>query len=246
MAILSVGDFINYCVDWIEANQTSIADAWAGPGEGWEDWARVELRRYITKQDIASDLGGTANVYKSKKWACDFLLNDQLTDNVSQKVIVEFKAQSKGRIKDFRNDFEKTVGKLGEVAGGFGEAERVAAALFFTKDVGKSVYSAATTLAAANLSDALGKYNRVFFSTRYNPWRLTPGQFSSRLRTGAEEPKKAEEEDDVFELGLVWTSLGPATPPEEQDVEESSSDVEESSSLEQTEAPQPEKKRARK
>lgn len=218
--LLTADGFIDLLKEWTERHLDDINAGWAaafqepdlGRGAaGWELWLQQELRNYVRKTYPKYDLGGPVKLYvkhgggKSDE-QCDFLLNSQTAakveraegDNVvvdqvatnRQKVIVELKAQSLGRLTDFRSDFRKVVGKLGRVAPQYAEADRLAVAFVFTVDVARESEdprSAIPDVAAKHFVALLNEYDRMYFgrvtgddgSVRTMVERRTPGSATS-------------------------------------------------------------------
>ncbi|MEU8278523.1 hypothetical protein ACFYOK_37150 [Microbispora bryophytorum] len=220
--IFTADAFIDLVVEWTEANQAAIADAWANPGEGWEDWIRIQITRFIQGRFLAADLGRERHVYADTTKQCDFVLNGEVARDPSKRVVVEIKTQSEGRLPHFRGDFTKDLEKLREVTGEYRYAEGLAIGFFFTKDAGAADGKLFSPVGARNLAKFMNDYHRVYFSSKYNPWRIEPGEMADRLLKSAKSPELAQERDDVFELGMVWRRLDPLLTAMEEDDTDSS------------------------
>ena len=218
--ILTADEFIELVVEWTEANQAAIAAAWANPGEGWEDWIRIEITRFIQGRFLAADLGRERHVYTDTSKQCDFVLNGQVAPDPARRVVVEIKTQSQGRLAHFRGDFKQDLEKLDELAGEYRYAQRLAIGFFFTKDAGAATGKLFSPVGARNLAEFLNDYHRVYFSSKYKPWRIEPDEMADDLVSRAGSPKLAQERDDVFELGMVWWRLDPLATAEEEEEEE--------------------------
>jgi hypothetical protein len=205
--ILTVEEFIDLTEKWADSHLAEIANAWAMRGEGWEDWLRIEIGKYIVQQHVSADLGGfTRRTYTNVKQQCDFVLNDNIGHD---KVVVEFKAQSVGRLSDFRSDFKRDVARLDNVSDDYVFAGRLAVAFFFTKDVSKGSNTISST-SALNFAGFLDDYDRVFLSAEYEPLRLAPGGLTPQIKQKTNIPKRGTTSpESTYEIGFVWTSLGP-------------------------------------
>ncbi|UBU09165.1 hypothetical protein [Nonomuraea gerenzanensis] len=232
--LLTVHGFLELLVRWADKNLDTIAKYWAMPGEGWEDSLRTALAAYA-QDDIQTawmDLGDPSKraVYTTKapkpKMA-DFVLNGTVAKYYDNEVIVEIKTQSLGRIKDFRNDFEKDVAKLDEVDEQHADCVRLAVGVFFTSDwtQSKNAKAANEPVENAKVSESftewLDTYDRVYFSDTYQPitrkaGTQTPLQLARagtiHVTKGGENiqrPKGAKElrPEDVHELGIVYQIL---------------------------------------
>jgi hypothetical protein len=247
--LLTVHGFLELLFRWADSNLDTIAKYWAMPGEGWEDSLRTSLATFA-QEDIETtwmDLGDPSKraVYTTKtpkpKMA-DFVLNGTVAKSYNDDVIVEVKTQSLGRMKDFRNDFEKDVAKLDEVDDNHAESVRLAFAVFFTSDwtQSKNQKTATEPVENKNVAQAftewLDGYDHVYFSQTYKPVRRKAGTqtklqldragtiYVEKGGEGIKRPKGAEQLRgvDVHELGIVYKIL-----PSKNDVERARIEAEE-------------------
>ncbi|MEW9553291.1 hypothetical protein [Nonomuraea sp. NPDC050783] len=231
--LITVEGFLELLIAWADDNLKTIARFWAMPGEGWEDSLRTALSSYVEDRHPWADLGApqTRNVYKTKKpkpKQADFVLNGTVADSASDKVIVEVKTQSIGRLKDFTGDFEGDLDKLDEVDEDHLDCARLAIGVFFTSDWTQSKTAKKGTVPAENAKVStsftkwLDKYDHVYFSETYKPIRRAAGtQTGTQLEkagaiyrqkksgTGVKPPAGAVELEawDVHELGIVYKLL---------------------------------------
>lgn len=239
--LLTADGFLTLLFAWADENLNTIAKFWAMPGEGWEDSLRTALSTYIEDKHPWADLGApqTRTVYTTKKpkpKQADFVLNGTVADSSSDKVIVEVKTQSLGRIKDFKNDFEGDVAKLDEVDEGHTDCARLAFGVFFTSDWTQSKKEKGEAVPAENakvstsFTEWLDDYDHVYFSATYQPIRRAAGKQTDAQKekagaiyrtkmsaTGVQPPADAVklEKWDVHELGIVYKLL-----PSKRDVRE--------------------------
>ncbi|MFG1957332.1 hypothetical protein [Nonomuraea sp. NPDC049028] len=239
--LLTADGFLTLLFAWADENLNTIAKFWAMPGEGWEDSLRTALSTYVEGKHPWADLGApqTRAVYETKKpkpKQADFVLNGTVADSSSDKVIVEVKTQSLGRLKDFKNDFEADVAKLDEVDEDHTDCARLAFGVFFTSDWTQSTNEKGKTVPAENakvstsFTEWLDDYDHVYFSQTYEPIRRAAGTQTDEQKkkagaiyrkkksaTGVKSPAGAVEleEWDVHELGIVYKLL-----PSKKDVQE--------------------------
>jgi hypothetical protein len=231
--LLTADGFLTLLFAWADENLNTIAKFWAMPGEGWEDSLRTALSAYIEDKHPWADLGApqTRAVYTTKKpkaKQADFVLNGTVADSSSDKVVVEVKTQSLGRIKDFKNDFEGDVAKLDEVDEDHTDCARLAFGVFFTSDWTQSKNEKGKTVPAENatvstsFTEWLDGYDHVYFSATYEPIRRAAGTQTDAQKekagaiyrtkksaTGVKPPAAAVELEkwDVHELGIVYKLL---------------------------------------
>ncbi|WP_433236899.1 hypothetical protein ACQPYK_27875 [Streptosporangium sp. CA-135522] len=217
--------FLELLITWTDANLSEIASLWSMPGEGWEDPFRTGLTKYILSQYVWADLGApdTRKVYESDKKQADFVLNGTVATRSADKVVVEVKCQSLGRLADFMNDFGKDITKLDEVADAYADCPRLAFGVFFTRDFAKGAKGAddpaETAMVACNFTKRLNDYDHVYFSDTYQPIRRKAGKVTAEAVKKSGAIHRAEggtninvkgiplEEWDVHELGIVYSLL---------------------------------------
>ncbi|GAA3846894.1 hypothetical protein GCM10022226_83170 [Sphaerisporangium flaviroseum] len=231
--LLTARGFLELLFRWADGNLDTIAKYWAMPGEGWEDSVRTSLAAFA-QDDIAStwmDLGEpkTRAVYTTKKpkpKMADFVLNGSVAANPADRVIVEVKTQSIGRILNFTGDFEADIAKLNEVDDEHADCARLAVALFFTSDWSQSKSMGESSpvenhVVSTNFTKWLDGYDHVYFSETYKPIRRkartqTAEQLAKAgtiyVEEGGEDierPKGATKlrAVDVHELGIVYKIL---------------------------------------
>ncbi|MEV6154847.1 hypothetical protein AB0L53_31355 [Nonomuraea sp. NPDC052129] len=239
--LLATDGFLALLFAWADENLDTIAKFWAMPGEGWEDSLRTALSTYIEGKHPWADLGApqTRAVYVTKKpkpKQADFVLNGTVAGSSSDKVIVEVKTQSLGRLKDFKNDFEADIAKLDEVDTAHTDCARLALGVFFTSDWTQSKKEKGMTVPAENaevstsFTEWLDEYDHVYFSETYKPIKRAAGTQTDAQKkkagaiyrekkstTGVKPPAGAVElaKWDVHELGIVYKLL-----PSKKDVQE--------------------------
>jgi hypothetical protein len=199
--IITGNDFVTLIRKWAKSNLAEIINAYTQDGKGWEEWLKTQLTSAIHKTDISIDVGREKSPYIDVKETADFLLNDATADSAGKKTIVEFKAQSPGRIKNFVGDVRKDEVKLTKVSAGYAAAARLMVGFCYTKDVG--TWSEKTVgkgiggeRATANFVEFLDDYDRLFI-TEKSELQLGPG--SMREALSVEEAKK-----DTSDLCFFW------------------------------------------